>query len=335
MAYEQLEALRQTLRGLNRVLILPHNDPDPDAIAAALALRHLLTERLDVEGLVAYEGIIGRAENKALMRYLGNPFRHLTNADARRSGTVALVDTQPGAGNNPLQSGRSPVIVIDHHPYREETGAVAFADVRPGVGATSTILTEYLQGADLEPPPWLATALFYGIKTDTLGLGRGAGQADMNAYFYLQPRIDVDALAEIERAQVPVEYFRSFDAALHAARAYNGVLIAYIGQMGYPDLAAEMADLLVRVEGTRWIICIGVYRDGLILSVRTRSRQGGAGKLAQHLVGVRGTAGGHGTMGAGHLLLDNADPEQLAEQISRRALQFLKVPPDKTGKPLI
>lgn len=335
MVHERLQALREAVSGLNSVLILPHNDPDPDAIAGALALRHLFEERLNVESLVAYKGIIGRAENKALMRYLGNPFRRLPGADLRRADAVALVDTQPGTGNNPLPPGRSPVIVIDHHPFRETTRAVRFSDVRSDVGATSTILTEYLQAADLEPQPPLATALFYGIKSDTLGLGRGAHPADVNAYSYLQPRIDIDALVEIERAQVPVEYFRSFDRALHAVRAYDGVLVAYIGQMGYPDLAAEMADLLLRLEGTRWIICIGVYRDELILSVRTRSRQGGAGKLAQHLVGERGTAGGHGTMAGGNLRLDDEDPGQVAEQISQRALKFLKVPPGKAGKPLI
>jgi len=334
MVYKRLDALREVVSGLNRLLILPHNDPDPDAIAGALALRYLLVERLNIKSLIAYKGIIGRAENKALMRYLGKPFRHLTSTTLRHADAVALVDTQPGTGNNPLPLDRSPVIVIDHHPSRELTRDVRFADVRSDVGATSTILTEYLQGANLEPPPALATALFYGIKSDTLGLGRGATQADVNAYFYLQPRIDIDALVEIEHAQVPVEYFRSFDAALHAVSAYDGVLIAYIGQMAYPDLAAEIADLLLRLEGTRWVICIGVHRDELILSVRTRGRQEGAGKLAQHLVGEQGTAGGHGTMAAGHLPLNGEDPAQVAAQISQRALRYLKVSPEREGKPL-
>lgn len=83
------------------------------------------------------------------------------------------------------------------------------------------------------------------------------------------------------------------------------------------------------------MICIGVYQDELIVSVRARGRQGGAGKLAQYLIGERGTAGGHGTMAAAHFPLDGGDPEQLAQQIGQRALEFLKVPPEETGKPLI
>lgn len=332
---EQLEFLLSAVGNAARVLILPHNDPDPDAIASAVALGHLLVERAGVEAQIAYKGIIGRAENKALARFLGQPLRRLANSDLRQAGAVALVDTQPGAGNNPLPSGRSPTIVIDHHPWREATADAEFADVRTELGATSTILTEYLQAAGIEPNPLLATALFYGIKTDTMGLGRGASRADAAAYSYLQPHIDVDALVDIEQAQVPVEYFRTFDRALHAVRAYDGVLIAYIGQMHYPDSAAEMADLLLRLEGTRWVICMGVYQDELVLSVRTRSRRGGAGRLARYIIGQRGSAGGHGAMAAGHLLLDGEDAEHIAREFSQRALQFLKVAPDTIGKPLI
>jgi nanoRNase/pAp phosphatase (c-di-AMP/oligoRNAs hydrolase) len=335
MTQERLELLLKAVGGLSHMLILPHNDPDPDAIASAIALRHLLAERSNVEARIAYQGIIGRAENKALVRYLGHPLRRYKDSDLQRADAVALIDTQPGAGNNPLPLGRSPTIVFDHHPWREETAAAACADVRSDVGATSTILTEYLKATGIEPTPRLATALFYGIKTDTMGLGRGASPADAAAYFYLQPRIDVDALVEIERAQVPAEYFRSFDIALRAARVYHNVVIAYIGQMDYPDLAAEMADILLRLEGIRWAICMGAYQGELVLSVRTRGRRGGAGRLAQNMVENRGTAGGHGAMAAGHLPLAGEDPEQVAEHLSQRTLQYLKVPPDVVGSSLI
>ncbi len=105
--------------------------------------------------------------------------------------------------------------------------------------------------------------------------------------------------------------------------------------MEYPDLAAEMADLLLRLEGTRWVICLGVYQREMILSVRARSRKGGAGGLAQKIVGDRGTAGGHGTMAGGQLPLAGEDPEQLAQKLGQCALELLKIPPEKAGKPLI
>jgi nanoRNase/pAp phosphatase (c-di-AMP/oligoRNAs hydrolase) len=334
MVQERLELLFGAVGGAGSVLLLPHNDPEPDAIASAVALRHLLAERLGIEGHIAYKGIIGRAENRALEHYLGYPLQSLTGSDLCQSAPVALVDTQPGAGNNELPPSYTATIVIDHHPWREATAAVGFADVRPDVGATSTILTEYLQAADIEPAPPLATALFYGIKTDTMGLGRAASPADVAAYFYLQPRIDVGALVEIERAQVPAEYFEKLDTTLHAACVYDSVVISYMGPMRRPDMAAEMADLLMRLEGARWVICIGAYKSDLILAVRTRSPWGGAGNLAQEIVRDRGTAGGHGTMAGGQIALGSEEPEQMARQFGQRALEYLKVMPAIAGKPL-
>jgi len=336
MVHKRLEALREVVSGFNSLLILPHNDPDPDAIASATALGYLLEQRLGVRADIVYRGIIGRAENKALVRYLDHPLRRLTSPKLRQQVPKALVDTQPGAGNNALPPKSTATIVIDHHPWREETAMAAFADVRPDVGATSSILTEYLQVADVEIPSYLATALFYGIKTDTMGLGRGGSPTDVAAYFYLQPRIDVDALVDIERAQVPTEYFRSFDTALHTARVYErDVIISYVGHMAYPDLAAEMANLLLRLEGIRWVICMGVYQDNLILSVRTRQRRGGAGQLVRAIVGDRGAAGGHGTMAGGQVSIGGGEPQQLVQHLSQAALRHLKVPSETMGKPLI
>jgi nanoRNase/pAp phosphatase (c-di-AMP/oligoRNAs hydrolase) len=331
---DRLEGLLKAVGQASFVLILPHNDPDPDAIASAAALQYLLAECLKIESQIAYKGIIGRAENKALVRYMGNPLRPLTDLDLNTSMPVALVDTQPGTGNNALPAAVTAAVVIDHHPRREAPFAATFVDVRSEVGSTSSMLTEYLQTAGIEPSPPLATALFYGIKTDTMGLGRGISPLDVSAYFYLQTRVDVEALVQIERAQLPAEYFKSFDAALRAARVYDGVVISYVGPMAYPDLAAELADLLLRLKGARWVVCMGVHKDNLILAVRTR-KQRGAGQLVREIVGSRGSAGGHTNMAGGYIPLLGQDAEELVLHLRQQAMQRLEIPPGTAGKPLI
>ena len=335
MAQERVQRLLRAVRGSSRVLILPHNDPDPDAIASAIALRHLLLEMLSVDCTIAYRGIVGRAENRALLRYLGRPLRPLADGDLAGEAAIALVDTQAGAGNNAVPAGSEVAIVIDHHTWREPAVKVAYMDVRPGLGATSTILTEYLQASGLEPAPPLATALFYGIKTDTSGLSRGAGPADTAAYLYHQPLIDPQALAQIEHAQVPASYFKSFDATLQAARVYNGVVLAYVGPMAYPDLTAEMAHLLLRLEESQWVICMGVHQEVLILSVRTKSRTGKAEEVVHAVVGDEGTAGGHGPMAGGQIPLKGRDPEHVVHLLEQRALGVLQVPVEVKGERLI
>ena len=137
-----------------------------------------------------------------------------------------------------------------------------------------------------------------------MGLGRGASASDTAAYFFLQPIVDVEALVQIEQAQVPGTYYISLIAAMQAAQIYeDDLIISYIGFMDYPDLGAEISDLLFRLIGVKWVICIGIHKDDLVLSVRSRSHQIGAGKLAQRIIGDLGSAGGHGTMAGGQIRL--------------------------------
>ena len=335
MSKEQLELLLETAGSLDNLLILPHNDPDPDAIAGAVALRYLLAQTLGLNGRIVYKGIVGRAENRTLVRYLDHPLQSLDDTGLSQNSPVALIDTQPGAGNNPCSPETKVAIVIDHHSRQKQTGTASFVDVRPEVGAVSTILLEYLQAARHDLPTWLATVLFYGIKTDTRGLSREVSSADAAAYFYLQPRIDVEALAEIERAQVPAAYFKSFATTLETTLVYDDIAIAYVGAMDYPDLAAELADLLLRLEQIEWVIAMGVYQDKLLLAVRAPDQMRDAGALAQAVVGQEGMAGGHSSMAGGQLPLKGRNPAEVAAQLRQRALQYLGVSPDTTAHTLI
>jgi nanoRNase/pAp phosphatase (c-di-AMP/oligoRNAs hydrolase) len=333
---ERLEKLRRSLMGKPQLLIVPHNDPDPDAIASALGLRYLVTEKFGLEARIGYRGIIGRSENRALVRYLDHPLEKLGTRELHQDVAIALVDTQPGAGNNPLPNHIPATIVIDHHESRRTIENVDFVDLRSGIGATSTIMTEYIQAAGLSFPTNLSTALFYGIKTDTMGLGRGTSDNDVAAYLFLQPRVDVEALSKIERAQVPQTYFKSLTAALHATNVYDKTLvISNIGSMDYPDLGAEIADLLLRIQDVIWVLCLGLYNEELILSVRSRSTNIGAGDIACYIIGDLGTAGGHGTMAGGQIQLDSQDPTPVIEQVIKKALGYIKGDHSLKGKPLI
>ena len=334
MTPDRLAALLRAVQGAAEVLIIPHNDPDPDAIASAVAMRYLLHETLGVEGRIVYRGIVGRAENKALLRYLEWPLQQLRFSQPCPPLPTVLIDTQPGAGNNALSVQCELAAVIDHHPLRQETNQATHPDVRSSIGATSTMLTGYLRAAQIDLPGWLATALFYGIKTDTMGLSRGVCDLDVDAYFFLQPQIDMQALVQIERARVPPQYFQSLVGALQAARTYGHVVVSYLGMMHYPGLAAEMADLLLRLEGAEWVLCLGAFGDELILSLRS-SHDEDADRVVQGIVRERGTAGGHGAMAGGQVPLQDSDPAPIARELIRQALSCLGLPPDMEGQPLV
>jgi len=332
---QRLQALGSVVRDASQVLILPHNNPDPDAIASAVALRFLLEQQFGIASRVLYKGVIGRAENRALVRYLERPLARLTSQEQLRAAALVVVDTQPTFGNSAVDQSMPIEGVIDHHPPDGQAIFAPFVDIRPDIGATATLLTEYLRAAGITPTRQVATALFYGIKTDTLGLMRGVSEADIAAYLYLQPHVDVPALIEIEHAQVPLDYFRQLNQTVCAARVYNHVVIAQLGAMAYPDLVGEMADLLLRLEGMRWSFCMGEYNDALILSVRTRDRQGGAGRLARAVIGADGSAGGHGMMAGGHITVGERDLAAWMRELEQRILRYLEIPPAVAGAPLL
>lgn len=331
------QTVQECLKGYSEILIVLHDDPDPDAVACGEALRFLLSERLQMRGHIVYRGVIGRAENRALVDFLAPHMETLPDdaiPERLPQQAVALLDTQPGAGNSPLPADYSVDLVIDHHTDRED-GAGRFRDIRPWIGALSTIITQYLQAAELKPSMRVATALFYGIKTDTKALSRDTSAADISAYFYLLEFVDVDALVEIENAQVPAEYFKNLAGAMQSARVYNGVVFSFLGQSDYPDLTAEVADLLLRLEGVRWVVCMGAYEDQLYLSVRARSDEIDAEELAREIIGEAGTSGGRNTLAGGQLPLNGADAEQMVEEIRLRTLAYLEVPTSLQGERLV
>lgn len=331
------QTIQECLEGYSEVLIALHDDPDPDAVACGEALRFLLSERLQMRGEIVYRGVIGRAENRALVDFLAPHMEALeyeTIPEKRPQQAVVLLDTQPGAGNSPLPADYPVDIVIDHHTDRED-GAGRFRDIRPWIGALSTILSQYLQAAELKPSMRVATALFYGIKTDTKALSRDASAADVSAYFYLLEFVDVDALVEIENAQVPADYFKNLAEAMQSARVYDGVVFTFLGQSNYPDLTAEIADLFLRLEGVRWVVSMGAYEDQLYLSVRARSEEVDAEELAREIIGESGSAGGRNTLAGGQMPLNGADAQQMAEEIRLRALDYLEVPVTMEGQRLV
>jgi len=193
---DKLEKLGPTAAG-KTILILTHNNPDPDAIAASWALHFLLKTKFKARPRVAYGGIITRAENRAMVRLLKIKMQPLDKVNLHRFEIFALVDTQPGTGNNSLPSRRHASIIIDHHSPRRASSGAAFTDIRPHYGSSSTILIEYLIEAGLPIRKGLATALYYGLKTDTQDLGRNGTEADYKAAIALYPDVQLKRLSQI------------------------------------------------------------------------------------------------------------------------------------------
>lgn len=296
------------ISGRGRILIVVHDNPDPDSLASAMALRHLFAVRLNREAVIAFSGMIGRSENLAMAKLLQIPLMPFQLIDLKAFQVFCLLDTQPGTGNNSLPPGVRADVVIDHHPMRESSASCRWVDIRPGYGATATIVYEYLKVQGVSLGTKLATALFYAIKSETQDLGREAARPDRDAYLVLFPLANKTLLNGITRPRLPREYFIALHSALENAHMYGKVMVASLKGVQFPELVSELADLLVRLENMETVLCLGHYGYEMILSIRTTSEEINAGELIRKLVVGIGSAGGHGMMAGGKIdLLDDSD----------------------------
>lgn len=320
-----LAGLLHALEGPAPLIILPHDNPDPDALASAAALKYLAQEILEKDAVIAQGGIVGRAENRAMLTYLNIDLKPVSGLDLNGGSLVALVDTQPGRVNNSLPRGIVPAVVIDHHPAYADYGQVPFLDLRDEYGATSTILTEYVRESCVEIESKLATALFYGISAETQDLGREATPADIAAAQFLYPYTNKRRLAKIENARVPRVYFRAFNEAIERAFIHDRVVVSILPEVQYPDMVAEVADFLLRLDEVEWACAIGAFRGNLHVSLRTTERDVNAGDVLQRVLGSE-SAGGHDMTAGGRIRIDRTQPEgATATGVRDRLLALLGV----------
>lgn len=309
----KIDALARRFRGRRRALVLTHDNPDPDSIAAAWALSVVLQHKVGIPSDVAYGGIVGRSENAAMVKVLGVPIEPMSQVRIDDYDLFALCDTQQGVKNHALPEDIVADIVIDHHPLREGHLHNPFADLGGSYGATSTMLTEYVRAARIDPSPELATALYYGIKADTRDLERQTGNPDVDCYLWLFPRIQRDLLSRIEHPELPARYFRLYHAAIEKARQYSSAVITDLGEIYAPDMVAEVSERLSFLEGAKWSLALGSFRSQLYVSLRVRDRRMNAGRLVrQTCADFGGSAGGHGSMAGARLPLTGTRAQRAA-----------------------
>ncbi|MFH1717378.1 MAG: DHH family phosphoesterase [Planctomycetota bacterium] len=333
--HARVEKLTQVLKDKTLLLIVMQDNPDPDSIAAAVALRKCANSIAGVQCSIAHGGTIGRGENRALVRYLGLNLHRIEDIDFLKFDAIAMVDTQPGTGNNALPIEHEPEIVIDHHPCHRATRSLQFIDVRSSYGATSTILFEYLIDANVAIDTPLATALLYGIRSDTQDLGREAIGADIKAIELLYPMANKKMLSEIQRGSVPREYFQMLGVALKNARIYGSAIITMLGRIDNPDMIGEVADLLLRGDKTAWTMCMGLFDGKMLLSVRTSEPDKDAGKVTKRLVARKGTGGGHQSYAGGQIRLKQGTEAEFARMekvIRQKFVRLIRVDENRPVK---
>ena len=311
-AQKRLEEFGKALPSKGRVLIVPHDYPDPDALASAAAMHLLLAKRFRVQGQIVFNGRVSRAENQELLRHC--QYRWHALEEIRVPGTrlpAVFVDTAPWSGNVTVPSFAKPVAVIDHHPFKtKKKWGDVFCDVRVGTGASASILYEYLTAAGITIPKWLASILAYAIAAETLDLSRSCTDLDLEAYTFLLARSNMSIIGEIRHAPLPRSYYAQLQEAIQNAFVYGRMAWTHLNSVQQPEIVAEIAELLCLMERVTWAFCTGYYGDNMLVSLRSEKKSARCGSLLKSLVRKQGSAGGHNQMAAGYLDMKNLSPEE-------------------------
>ena len=309
----------------DRVLILLHNEPDPDALASGLALRNVLRRTRQTCIIAALEGVT-RPENVRMVNLLDLHVEHVTPAQVGEYERIAMVDVQPHYFGGVIDKVD---LVIDHHP--EQAGYTAvFKDIRPDYGSTSTILTEHLRAVDANISERAATALLYAIKSDTLFFNRQANRVDIEAFSYLYPLADAALIRKMEGAEITMERLEFVVRAKQYGRMEEQVFCAFLGTTPREDFIPYVADFYLQLENVKWTIVAGIVNDSLIMSVRNLGYSRNAGEFVRKYFADIGSAGGHRAMAKAVVPLHafrekfgNLPAEAFTERVLSMALEFL------------
>jgi len=268
---ELLAAMRGHAGGRHVVVIRGY--PDPDSLASAWAHARLAAS-IGIACDIAHLPLVSRAENRAMVNLLELPLTRLTGPeDLERYVALSLVDTN--AIELPRSAGLPCVSIVDHHSISGKLEA-EFIDIRTSVGATSTIYTEYLWASPTRVfetggiNTRLATALAYGIRSDTDDLLRATG-ADLHALGDLTEHVDADMLAGLLRYAIPASSMRIMRRALEEMEIEGTWAFAGVGEVRPQDRDAigQAADFLMRRDGIKTVLTFGLIEGWIDGSLRT------------------------------------------------------------------
>lgn len=302
------------LSSIEDATVLMHTNPDPDAMASALAVAYL-GELVGTEVEIMYPGQIRHQENRAFRTVLDLELTPISSADELPGDSVILVDhnrTRDFTGSESV----SPVAIVDHHPNGSASGD--FIDIRPEYGATASIIAEYCEEIGLETapeelrenngddtglPPFIATGLMYGILSDTDRFTRGCSPGEFNACSYLYPAIDQDILTRIANPEIDAEILDVRATAITNRKVRGPFAISDVGSISNVDAIPQAADELLQLEGITAVVVLGDKNDTLYLSGRSRDDRVHIGNVLHKSIEdiPMSSAGGHARMGGGQV----------------------------------
>jgi nanoRNase/pAp phosphatase (c-di-AMP/oligoRNAs hydrolase) len=321
--------LLRLLHGKRNVLVTTHRYPDPDALASGWALCLLLESQLpDASITMSVKDQISGGVNDMFIRHSNLKLVPWDDAALSEFDAIILTDVTPGVAYSPLPEGFSPLAVIDHHRTRRKP-TCPFSDIRPEVGATSSIVFSYYMEVEQPISPELAATLLYAVESDLAGAAGQPGELDNIALSSLTLLADTRKLYQMRYVDLPQSYYICYHSGLSNAMYYDSAIMSHLDTIDSPEKPAMVADFLLRFEPVQWALVTAVYENRLVISLRNNpNAPGSAADMIRRLLRGDGEGGGHRTKAGGFIPLETNTPAEIERKramLRRRYLRALKI----------
>lgn len=283
----------------DNIIVQCHDNPDADALASGFGVYEYLRMNGKSPRLV-YGGrnIIHKSNLVLMVDSLGIPIEHVDFLDNPQ--LLVTVDCQYGGGNVTFFKAEN-VAVIDHHRVSGELPAMN--RVMSYMGSCATIVWDMLREEGVEINRNLATALYYGLYTDTGEFTEITHSLDRD----LRDEADFDntIVAKFRNANMSLEELDIAATAL-LGRDYIEEYRLAIVKAGAcdPNVLGIISDFVLEVDAIDICMVFSVIKNGVKLSFRSCIKEVSASEMAQEVCRDIGSGGGHYYKAGGFIPMD-------------------------------
>jgi nanoRNase/pAp phosphatase (c-di-AMP/oligoRNAs hydrolase) len=304
---KKIKKLIKLIKSEKIVYIQPHNFPDPDGIASAFGLCELIKSQ-GIASKILYYGALQRSIMLSMIDQMAIDIEAVEEGILSISDKVIVVDCSP-VNSNVMPLGGTIIGVIDHHEFTK-SDKYPFTDVRPEVGATSSIITSYFDELKIIPTKHIATALAVGINIDTAYLTRKVTKFDIDMYSKIISLVDIDLMRFIVINNLELKDIGYIRQALDNFRTKNNFLCANIGENLESNFTGIMSDFFLSLKEIDFVVIYTKIQTGYIISVRNLDKNWNAALVVREALEGIGTGGGHKHMAGGFIkVVDNTFEE--------------------------
>jgi nanoRNase/pAp phosphatase (c-di-AMP/oligoRNAs hydrolase) len=329
--------LTKLLRKARTVLVIGHQNSDPDAVCSAYAFS-VLAKRINRKMKVTFTSPDGVSKlSKQILTAV--PLQVTDHPDVSVMDLLITVDTntlqQLGDLREPILESRKPLIMIDHHaPHPENAKTAMFVLCDDNATSTCEMILEMYQKLRLPLKRDVSQALLVGLLVETGHLSIATRQTFKSAYELVRAGADpAEAMALTRSTMDESERIARIKSAQRVRLERVGKWVIALSEVG--SYHASAARALVAL-GAHLAIVAGKRNDELTVSFRaTREFTAETGMhigtdLANPLgAKMNGMGGGHSTAAGANVKGEVNETLRNAVALVR---EFLSQPPKPNTK---